>query len=152
MDTLKNLKQYSCTNCNFITRQKNDYTRHLLTAKHIKIINSTEKNLKNLKMFKCDCGKEYKFSQGLSKHKKNCDYKPIEEPEQQHIGELTKIEPNINMFIDIIKENQVREPTVPLKPLPLSETNHSSLFNNNIYILLNINHSDNIKLFVKENC
>ena len=127
MDTfknLKNLKQYSCTNCNFITRQKNDYTRHLLTAKHIKIINSTEKNLKNLKMFKCDCGKEYKFSQGLSKHKKNCDYKPIEEPEQQHIGELTKIEPNINMFIDIIKENQEIKKLLLEQTIKVSEQNN----------------------------
>jgi hypothetical protein len=126
MDTiknLKNLKQYSCVDCNFITRQKNDYNRHLLTAKHIKIINSTGNNLKNLKMFKCDCGKEYKFSQGLSKHKKNCDYKPIEEPIREHIGELTKMEPNINMFIDIIKENQEIKKLLLEQNIKVSEQN-----------------------------
>jgi uncharacterized C2H2 Zn-finger protein len=178
MDTfknLKNLKQYSCTNCNFITRQKNDYTRHLLTAKHIKIINSTEKNLKNLKMFKCDCGKEYKFSQGLSKHKKNCDYKPIEEPEQQHIGELTKIEPNINMFIDIIKENQEikkllleqtikvseqnkevielhKENNILINKLVEKESTSITTINNNNNTTNNNNQSFNLNFFLNETC
>jgi hypothetical protein len=108
------------------------------------------------KKYICSCGKEYKNRQGLFKHKQKCDYKPMEEPirelTQEPTQNLTMIQPNIDMFIDIIKENQVREPTVPLKPLPLSETDHSSSFNNNIYILLHINHSDNIKLIVKENC
>lgn len=142
MDTiknLKNLKQYLCTDCNFITRQKNDYNRHLLTAKHIKIINSTDKNLKNLKVFKCNCGKEYKFSQGLSKHKKNCDYKPKTEPIEEPLGEpsqeptqnLTMIEPNITMIIEIIKENQEFKKLIIEQSKQLFEQNNKVSEQNN---------------------
>ena len=99
----KTTKYYNCDSCDFITKRKNDYNRHLLTTKHKAII---EGNIKAEKRIICNCGKEYKNRHGLSRHKKNCDYKPIEEPIREDIGELTKIEPNINMFIDIIKENQ----------------------------------------------
>ena len=141
MDDTKTVKKsiiYNCTFCNYSCSKKGHYNSHLLTAKHIRMTNDDINDDKKLeKKYICSCGKEYKNRQGLFKHKQKCDYKPTQEPTQN----LTMIEPNINMFIDIIKENQVREPTVPLKPLPLSETN----------ILLHINHSNNIKLFFKEN-
>jgi len=105
MDTKKEKKEkpiYSCLKCNFISSIKFHYERHLITTKHLKdtsLIQTLENKMQL--NFKCKCGKEYKYSQGLSKHKKNCDYKTIEETTQK----LTNIEPNINMIIDIIKEN-----------------------------------------------
>ena len=108
--TIKNIKvpkEYICDSCNFITKLKGDYNRHILTAKHKCII---EGNIKAIKQNICNCGKEYKNRHGLSRHKKTCNYKPIEEPIREPTEEptqkLTNIEPNINMIIEIIKENQ----------------------------------------------
>jgi hypothetical protein len=102
MDTIKILKspkEYYCEKCDYKTLYKKDYNKHILTSKHLKDTSNILNVLNNT--FKCNCGKEYKFSQGLSKHKKNCDYKPIEEPTIEPLQE-----PNITMIIEIIKENQ----------------------------------------------
>jgi len=100
---LKNPTEYICNNCKYITQYKKDYNKHILTAKHIRITNNTNNVLIiPPKIFICICGKEYKNRQGIFKHKKTCHYKPIEEP----IREPVNFEPNINMIIDIIKENQ----------------------------------------------
>ena len=131
MDNSKNAKsakkinEYYCEICNFITKRKNDYNRHLLTAKH-KI--TIEGNIKAEKRIICNCGKEYKNRHGLSRHKKNCYYKPIEEPiiepNEEPIRELTKIEPNINMFIDIMKENQEIKKLLLEQTIKVSEQNN----------------------------
>ena len=71
-------------------------------------------NKNKLLKFVCICGNKYKFNTNLCRHKKVCNYKPIQKHTQELIQEpieestqvLSKIEPNINMFIEIIKENQ----------------------------------------------
>jgi len=102
MDTIKILKspkEYYCEKCDYKTLYKKDYNKHISTSKHLKDTSNILNVLNNT--FKCNCGKEYKFSQGLSKHKKICNYKPIEEPTIEPVQE-----PNITMIIEIIKENQ----------------------------------------------
>ena len=39
--TKKNEKNYYCINCDYSTCKKTDYTRHLLTDKHIKYENGS---------------------------------------------------------------------------------------------------------------
>jgi folylpolyglutamate synthase/dihydropteroate synthase len=71
---------YSCNYCQYISCKKSNYERHILTHKHKKIhleescIQIFEQNEQkdDKKEFTCICGKIYKFSQGLSKHKKKC--------------------------------------------------------------------------------
>ena len=60
-----------CVNCGFNTDNKTGLSRHLLTASHSKTHNMD--TLDTLKPeYICNCGKKYKFSQGLSKHKNVC--------------------------------------------------------------------------------
>ena len=86
MDNIKSAKntkikkEYSCEKCEFLTHRKVDYNRHILTAKHKKLIEDNIKSTENTFSIKCNCGKEYKNRHNLSRHKKNCTYKPIEEP------------------------------------------------------------------------
>ena len=93
-------KEYFCEICKFITKRKGDYSRHILTAKHKCLI---EGNIKTIKNFTCNCGKEYKNRHCLSRHKKNCNYKYIKES-----NNIIQENPftDTNMIIDIIKENQ----------------------------------------------
>jgi hypothetical protein len=71
--TPKKLIEYFCENCDFFSCNKNDYTRHLVTKKHLsndfqcKKLKKTQKN-----SLSCSCGKSYKDHSGLWRHKKKC--------------------------------------------------------------------------------
>jgi len=70
----KTPKQFHCKKCGFTSRNKKDWTRHLLTAKHqMDNMDNTVDNAKNPRReFECNCGRVYKYNSGLSKHKKKC--------------------------------------------------------------------------------
>ena len=62
-------KNYKCEKCDYYTNKKNDYNKHLLTQKHIRI---TYDNINVEKKYICVCGKEYINRHNLSRHKKIC--------------------------------------------------------------------------------
>jgi hypothetical protein len=108
MDNVKNEKrvnEFNCKNCNFLCSKKYHYERHLATAKHKKITDEiTNGNKKVHLQFICKCGKEYTNRHNLCRHKKGCDFKPVEEPIQTEMNIDFPI--NTNVIIDIIKENK----------------------------------------------
>jgi len=64
---------FSCECCKYSTSSKYNYERHLSTAKHIKMTNRVNNGGKKSKKYLCeDCGKSYKYRQGLSFHRKTC--------------------------------------------------------------------------------
>ena len=80
-------KSYECKYCNYFTTNKTDYFRHLKRKKHLNNVEKTQKKLKNgnekkttIKKRKtlgvdfCVCGKHFKTTSGIWKHKKKCDY------------------------------------------------------------------------------
>ena len=70
-NTQKNSLKFECKNCNFNTCKQNDYKRHLLTDKHKRLQNNDKSGVEN-KKYICDCGREYKYRQGLYNHRKSC--------------------------------------------------------------------------------
>jgi len=72
-------KIYICEKCDYKCSKNSDYVKHLMTLKHINgkhgNINDNGKITIEEKIFICDCGKEYKHSSGLSRHKQKCNYK-----------------------------------------------------------------------------
>ena len=75
--TEQNVKKHICEKCNFKCSRLCDFKMHLLTAKHNREqseVVKNVKNVKNVKQFICDCGKTYKVSSGLWKHKKKCSH------------------------------------------------------------------------------
>ena len=83
----KNVPRFICESCDFKCYMKNDWTRHLTTAKHafyVKVskmeINGNKKLTKNLLLpeisetcsSSCCCGKKYTTHSGLWKHQKKC--------------------------------------------------------------------------------
>lgn len=84
MEEQKN--NFSCSYCNYLTTNKHNWKKHLVTQKHLK----NTRNLSNNVLFKenngknekskitittliCeDCGKRYRHRSGLSRHKKIC--------------------------------------------------------------------------------
>ena len=71
-NTPKPLHIFVCITCDFKCSNKKDYNRHLSTAKHNKMTNINT-HLASIK-FRCGCGNEYKYRQGLHLHKKSCKY------------------------------------------------------------------------------
>ena len=63
---------FECKSCDYICSRSNDYTKHLLTAKHIRLFNTNKNSQELAKVYKCICGNEYKHNPSLYKHKKNC--------------------------------------------------------------------------------
>ena len=116
----KRPNSFECKKCAFITSNKKDYSRHLLTAKHKKFTEFTEKNPKTPSEFICEiCNKQYKSRMGLWKHQKKCTLKqePTQEPTQEPIEEPVEetpietsqnppIMPDMSVFIDLLKQNQ----------------------------------------------
>ena len=97
--------KFECKKCNYITSSKKDYNKHLLTAKHKKEINGNDWKSKNPVCKICE--KTFKTASGLWKHEQKCISKQesIEEPSQETANK-SPIIPDMNVFIDLLKQNQ----------------------------------------------
>jgi len=73
--TPKNPKKYCCESCDFISSNKKDYSRHLLTRKHKKPQKQPKKT-PSVDLVCIFCKKQYKYKSGLSRHKKKCKNDP----------------------------------------------------------------------------
>ena len=67
--------KYLCKKCNFNSNNKKDWSRHIETIKHKRGNKITDNKSHK---FICDlCNKPYRFSSGLSRHKKKCGFKQL---------------------------------------------------------------------------
>ena len=110
-------KKYNCECCLYFTSRKEHYIKHLATQKHKntemikndngmiqmdnKKVEKVEKVVKVVNKFNCECGKEYKYIQGLYKHKKTCNY---EEPVCVEIKKTTDISGDI--LAQMVEQNK----------------------------------------------
>ena len=62
---------FECIICNYNTNKKNNYDRHLETAKHKRLTNIAKNEPIE---FVCNCGKEYRYRQSLHAHRKKCNF------------------------------------------------------------------------------
>ena len=100
-----------CELCDYITCRKCDFDKHLLTTKHIKMINGSkmvvEQTLKYSKIYECDCGKHYKYDSGYYRHKKLCknSTKSISNSDLESVDTKDLIMMLIKENSSIVKEN-----------------------------------------------
>ena len=64
-----NVMMYTCNDCEYATKRKTDYAKHILTRKHIQI---TMDNGLSSNGYTCECGKTYQHQSGLCKHRHKC--------------------------------------------------------------------------------
>ena len=101
--TPKNAEKFICEECDFKCSKQSDYNRHLSTRKHQMIINgNTNDNEKAPKIYMCDCGKQYNFSSGLSRHKQKCNYQQEQEQEHPPKEENTPKDNDKDKVIDVL--------------------------------------------------
>ena len=65
--------KYVCTICDYKCSWKSDYNKHVQSVKHKRLIEALQKQSQNTeKLYKCVCGKEYKQSPSLTRHRRKC--------------------------------------------------------------------------------
>ena len=157
--TPKNAEKYICVKCDFKCVKQSDYKRHLLTAKHERMTLNDGKTQKNAKSndYICECGKIYKYRQGLHKHKKVCalinnsivvQENQDEKPSVMEI--ITQNKELMNLLIaknnqtdELIQQNREMQKTM-LEMVPkIGNNNNNNTTNNNQF---------NLQVFLNEDC
>jgi hypothetical protein len=157
MDTLDTKNEqneqsiFVCEKCDYKCIKKTNFIRHLSTAKHLWIHNGyimdtkneqneqNEQN-ENTNKFVCTCGKQYKYSQGLSKHKKTCNYltEPVKNDNEEAQGDLLNF---------LLKENQEFKKIILEFANKSGQPTTTTIHGNN-----NCNNRFNINMFLNEKC
>jgi len=147
-----NPQVYECSNCKYVTVNKKDFNKHILTAKHLRLT----KYLQNIpeiptleKIFVCECGKEYKHRQSLYTHKQKCYFKI-----KENIIEEIKTDENVdidlsdkNLILTLIQQNN--ELQKQMLEVIKNGTNTTNINNSNIN---SNNKSFNLQVFLNETC
>ena len=165
MDNKKLQKNmYKCTQCDYITYNRANYNKHLLTNKHKNIIDILDnKKLQNVvHEYKCKCGKKYNYMSGLCKHKKKCQYK---ECDKTIIINNTFTEDYKELVMKLIIDNQEiknimlnsnKENIELRKQLLVQQKQMNELIpqigNNNNNTTNNVKQKFNINVFLNEKC
>jgi acetone carboxylase gamma subunit len=132
MDSIKvpkTPKIYNCITCEFKTKHKGDYNKHLLTPKHINII---EYGSKPIKIHNCECGKKYKDRQNLYRHKKGCNFDSTIETLKIDISYRSNINYNIfelqwNNEILVPEKMFLKDIEIRGEKLPMNQFNINNL-------------------------
>lgn len=133
--------KYNCLKCNTKCFKKNDWDRHLLTAKHTREIISIVAPPSSQKNFTCVCGKKYMTNSGLWKHTKKCKG-AINVVVKDNSEYLT------NLVIEVVKSNQEFQKQM----FELCKNSNSSISNNNSHNNHSHNKTFNMQFFLNEQC
>ena len=152
-------QMFVCEKCNFKCTKKNNYTSHIRTKKHQRLV--LDDDSRN-KIFWCDkCAKQYKTQSGLWKHTPGCQgFIPAETPKPKS-KETSKpketIQTNdataemLNMIYDLVKQNQeINEILVKQTEQILEYTNRPVIIQQNIQN--NTTNNFSLNVFLQEKC
>jgi len=161
MENEKSTKN-SCIFCNYHTKNNSDYTKHLLTKKHLKNVSNTTIPTKK---YKCEnCSKEYSYRQSLYFHRNKCNV-----VKEKEMNKILNVVTSQHTLVETFVENQQtfveNQQTIVEKQTSLIE-NQSSLINeltmkiNELEkkqsIVNNITNNNNIKfdinVYLNETC
>ncbi len=151
--TPKNPKIFHCEKCNFKCSNKKDWNRHLLTAKHKKIVNDSKNDdnftPKNPTPFMCECGKSYKYDSGYYRHIKKCQFINKKKEEKEVVEQEDPTEPSYkDLLIKAMKDmSDMRKEMVSMMPLIGNTTNNNTTNNTfNLQFFLNNDCKDALNL------
>ena len=137
---------FSCDVCDFSSSNKKDYNRHIQTKKHIFNVSqcfSIEKTQKN--PYECNCGKKYKDSSGLWRHKKKCNVTIVTDSNVETIDKDQLILMLIKQNSELIKESS------EFKNMMMDVIKNGT-HNTNITHTNSHNKAFNLQFFLNETC
>lgn len=154
----KNAENFYCETCDFHCSKQSNWEKHVITSKHQKSYIGLQKMPKKCRKnaaFVCVCGNNYKYRQGLYKHRKACF---IAQSEQYHVNTTTQdVVENISkdkegefkeLVLLLLKENkEIQKNFVEMIPYikgnNITSNSHNITTNNNQF---------NINMFLNEHC
>jgi len=143
-NTLKNANDFHCDNCNFVCFKNSDFKRHLTTAKHKMMTN--DDNI-TPKTHTCICGKEFKYRQGLHRHKKSCVHINTYDSNDSNDNTYNNIKHDSCVIIELIKQNQeLQKQLLDAVKYNGSHIENQSITNNNN------NQKFNLNFFLNDTC
>jgi len=147
----KNPIEFKCEICDYNTSNKKDYNKHIITIKHLRLINTTLDESKNPLTYNCGCGKKYKHISSLYKHKTSCLFKKNidNNDDNDNNADLNNETPDKDLIKFLIKENS------EIKNLILEVCKNVQPINNNINnSTMNNSHNKtfNLQFFLNETC
>lgn len=156
-------KYYICEICDYKTSRCGNFKRHKKSYKHENMeritkcskMSKNEQNEQNeqneekeeSQRFECECGKSYKYRQGLYKHRKKCNYNDIYtennnlKMELKYHNEISNLKTKI---LELTKDKELMNTT-------FQSLNINNNINNNINSFNTIT-KNNIKIFLSEKC
>ena len=161
IESVNSAQNYNCELCDIKCSKKNDWERHILTAKHKRKCGKKTEMKILPKNYTCKCGKIYETNSGLWKHVKTCkgNIEIIYEDKQYSI---IKENPDIvdvlinenkefkNVIIDLLKNNsdlqkQMMEVCQKIQPTTNNNINNTNNINSH-------NKNFNLNFFLNEQC
>jgi hypothetical protein len=120
------MSSFFCEKCQYNTDVKQNYSKHLLSKRHIITPTTSITTIKEtITIYKCKCKKEFKSYSGLWRHKKKCEtVNPTNNNNETNDILIEKIDKLENLIIELGK-NQVA---------PITNNNN----NQNNFTILNI--------------
>jgi hypothetical protein len=160
--------EYCCDVCDYSTSKTNNYTKHLLTAKHKKATFSNKKIAEVVKVadqqmsessnYSCaQCSKIYITRSGLWRHNKKCS--PITEDNVENTMVLSSQKIDNNLILELLKQNgelqkqngEIMKRLVEIVKEP-HNNNNIAIRNNNGTVNNNNNKTFNLQFFLNETC
>lgn len=158
--------KFYCKACEFRCEKKGDWSRHIVTKKHkdnIMITKNIKKHQKTSEytqddnMFMCQCGNNYKYKTGLSRHKKTCNFNnnidvKCGDEICDHNDVKVSDEPSDKELIMMLIKDNAELRNMMVKVLE-NGTNNSCNNNNNSNNTTNShNKAFNLQFFLNETC
>jgi len=157
-------KKYHCKSCDYITCDKKDWNKHILTRKHKKTQNP-DKMIKNVDFICKFCEKGYKYKSGLSRHKKKCKMNPENFcGKNGNVTQKLPSEANLKKGTTLFEKKEKQDDDISLKELLMQQLKQQ---NDTIELLKqsietntkmmpkignNNNNTISINLFLNEQC
>ena len=157
----KNTENFYCEKCDFKCCKLSDWNRHILRRKHTNDKNdNTNGNEKTpthpTSKFVCECGKIYRHSSGLSRHKKtpNCQKTPIYTDYDDNDNKIYDSEIKIltNMVLEVVKQNNEAHKHNQELTNKIVEICKAGTINNTQINNTNNNNTFNLNVFLNEKC
>lgn len=116
----KRVIDFFCECCNYRCSRKLDFERHLSTRKHKMMTNNDKNAQKSAQVeFVCECGKRYRYRQGLSVHKKNCK---VSEPKLSSLVD-SNYKINAETILELFKQNKELQKHIMTINMNMMQTN-----------------------------
>jgi hypothetical protein len=148
---------FICKLCDYNTSRKSQFSRHILTSKHLNVSFDLQKSSEIV--YTCECGKKYKHRQSIYNHKKKCDKNA--KMSEHFSSDISSISTITSLFQEQIKENkhlanivlEVVKENRELKEMMLEQNKQLIEFSKEkIVVTNNINNKFNLNFFLNEQC